>query len=325
MRLFIRLWRAGGRRTRGCLSLIALFAACMICGVIGSIGQSLGLIPIPNATRTAEALFEEATATVLALTPSSTPTVTDTPTATLTPTMTITPSNSPEPTATLTPSDMPEPTLTYTPSNTPEPTETFTPTSIFTSSPTATATLRPTLTLVPGRTSTPRPTRSSTTATGVTVMGTSNVNLRSGPGTNYPVVGTLSAGETVRAEGRNGDWLYLGDGKWVAVWVVTVRGTVSNLPMRAAPVAPAAPVQPVEPAAPAQPAQPGAPAQPTEPAQPAQPVQPTQPAELPFVCDCSKTCNQMVSCEEAYYQLQVCGCRQRDNNNDGVPCENICR
>lgn len=43
-----------------------------------------------------------------------------------------------------------------------------------------------------------------------------------------------------------------------------------------------------------------------------------------WTCDCSKTCPQMSSCEEAYYQLNVCGCSIRDGDNDGVPCENIC-
>ncbi len=40
-----------------------------------------------------------------------------------------------------------------------------------------------------------------------------------------------------------------------------------------------------------------------------------------FNCDCSKTCGSMTSCEEAMYQLNVCGCGARDGDNDGVPCE----
>ena len=43
-----------------------------------------------------------------------------------------------------------------------------------------------------------------------------------------------------------------------------------------------------------------------------------------FSCDCSKTCTQIASCEEAYYQLNACGCNIRDGDNDGVPCENLC-
>ncbi len=43
-----------------------------------------------------------------------------------------------------------------------------------------------------------------------------------------------------------------------------------------------------------------------------------------YTCNCSKTCSQMSSCREAYFQLQQCGCTRRDGNNDGVPCESIC-
>jgi len=44
-----------------------------------------------------------------------------------------------------------------------------------------------------------------------------------------------------------------------------------------------------------------------------------------YSCNCSKTCPQMSSCREAYYQLNSCGCSRRDGDNDGVPCESICR
>lgn len=53
--------------------------------------------------------------------------------------------------------------------------------------------------------------------------------------------------------------------------------------------------------------------------------QPTLPSpQGNFVCDCSKTCTQMVSCDEAYFQLNQCGCSRRDGDGDGVPCESIC-
>jgi len=52
---------------------------------------------------------------------------------------------------------------------------------------------------------------------------------------------------------------------------------------------------------------------------------PTPPPPSPsYTCDCSKTCSQMSSCEEAYYQLNTCGCSVRDGDNDGVPCESLC-
>lgn len=43
-----------------------------------------------------------------------------------------------------------------------------------------------------------------------------------------------------------------------------------------------------------------------------------------FTCSCSKTCDEMSSCQEAYYQLNTCGCSKRDSDSDGVPCEKIC-
>lgn len=43
-----------------------------------------------------------------------------------------------------------------------------------------------------------------------------------------------------------------------------------------------------------------------------------------FVCDCSKACTKISNCEEAYFQLNNCGCSVRDNDGDGVPCESLC-
>ena len=43
-----------------------------------------------------------------------------------------------------------------------------------------------------------------------------------------------------------------------------------------------------------------------------------------FVCNCGKTCSQIVSCEEAYFQLNNCGCSARDGDDDEVSCESIC-
>ncbi len=43
-----------------------------------------------------------------------------------------------------------------------------------------------------------------------------------------------------------------------------------------------------------------------------------------YTCNCSRTCTQITSCEEAYFQLNTCGCGIRDHDNDTVPCENIC-
>ncbi len=44
-----------------------------------------------------------------------------------------------------------------------------------------------------------------------------------------------------------------------------------------------------------------------------------------FSCNCSKTCPNMSSCEEAQYQLNVCGCGARDADNDGIACDADCQ
>lgn len=67
----------------------------------------------------------------------------------------------------------------------------------------------------------------------------------------------------------------------------------------------------------------GAAAQP-QPTRPPAPAPTAVPAGPNYTCNCSKTCEQMASCEEAYFQLNTCGCRRRDHDGDGVPCESIC-
>jgi uncharacterized protein YgiM (DUF1202 family) len=63
---------------------------------------------------------------------------------------------------------------------------------------------------------------------------TSNPNLRSGPGTNYAIAGSLRQGEQVTVIGRNdvGDWLLVeGEGRaaWVFAELVSVEGDVTTL------------------------------------------------------------------------------------------------
>ena len=53
-------------------------------------------------------------------------------------------------------------------------------------------------------------------------------------------------------------------------------------------------------------------------------VPPTAVPGPQFTCNCSKSCSAMASCEEAYFQLNTCGCSRRDSDRDGVPCESIC-
>ncbi len=44
-----------------------------------------------------------------------------------------------------------------------------------------------------------------------------------------------------------------------------------------------------------------------------------------YTCNCSKTCMQMSSCNEAQYQLNVCGCKARDADSDGIACDSDCQ
>lgn len=45
------------------------------------------------------------------------------------------------------------------------------------------------------------------------------------------------------------------------------------------------------------------------------------PAPPSYACDCKKTCTQIATCEEAQYQLNICGCKQRDADKDGIACD----
>ena len=53
-------------------------------------------------------------------------------------------------------------------------------------------------------------------------------------------------------------------------------------------------------------------------------AQPTTDPGPQFSCNCSKSCSAIASCQEAYFQLNTCGCSRRDSDRDGVPCESIC-
>lgn len=44
-----------------------------------------------------------------------------------------------------------------------------------------------------------------------------------------------------------------------------------------------------------------------------------------YTCNCSKICAQMSSCDEAQYQLNVCGCTARDADHDGIACDADCQ
>lgn len=60
--------------------------------------------------------------------------------------------------------------------------------------------------------------------------------------------------------------------------------------------------------------------------QPQVQAQPSKPQVAgTYTCDCGKLCSQIATCEEAYFQLNQCGCTKRDSDSDGIPCESLCK
>jgi|GEM_PF-1740887 len=96
-----------------------------------------------------------------------------------------------------------------------------------------TGTSAPSATLVTADTPTTEP--PDTPTAGPSAMTAKVVNLRSGPGTNYPLVGSTSAGETYAIQDRNSDgsWFEIcciaGKSAWVAASVVTTVGDMASV------------------------------------------------------------------------------------------------
>ena len=42
-------------------------------------------------------------------------------------------------------------------------------------------------------------------------------------------------------------------------------------------------------------------------------------------CEHKYKCSQMKSCKEAYFYLEVCRVKKLDRDNDGIPCEKLCK
>ncbi len=126
---------------------------------------------------------------------------------------------------------------TATPLPVPLSTDTATPVPLPTSTPTATPVPRPT--------HTPTPTIPQ-------IMSAIAVNIRSGPGTNYPVLGVLPPNQPLQVVGRNdaGTWWQVplpgGSRGWVAALVVEPLGPVS-VPVAQAPPPPPPTATPVPP------------------------------------------------------------------------------
>ena len=170
------------------------------------------------------------------------------------------------------------------------PTATPTRTPTLTPRPTASPTRKPTSTRRP--TSTPRPTVAARPSF---TVARDAVNARSGPGTNYPIVGKVSRGQTFTPDGRNqaGDWLRFNStvGQvWVYAPLMTVSG-LDQVPVVSTPRPPA-------------------------PAPPAQSSPPTQPVSCPRTCsDAHNMGMSNMGTDHACYQPKF------DRDRDGVACE----
>jgi uncharacterized protein YraI len=75
------------------------------------------------------------------------------------------------------------------------------------------------------------------TGDSVTMIAYGRVNIRSGPGMEFNIVGQFDVDETAQVTGRNNtdnDWLYIETDDlqgWVAYFTVTIQGNPDNLPL----------------------------------------------------------------------------------------------
>ena len=141
-----------------------------------------------------------------------------------------------QPTPTLFPGQVIQPTPTLFPGQVIQPTPTLFPGQV----------IQPTPTLFPGQVIQPTPFPGQVPGVGVfgpTVVITSN--LRSGPGTFYPLVGSALPGAQIVVSGRSDDtlWLQTGNNSWIAAGLVT-GVTPGSLPAVAVAAAPAATATP---------------------------------------------------------------------------------
>jgi len=156
---------------------------------------------------------------------------TETPTATSLPTDTSVTSTTPLPPPAVVVPATETPTVTPSPTNTPLPSETTTAIPPPTNTPLPTDT--PTATATP----LPPPTAASTPG----VVAVDVANLRGGPGANFSLVGSASAGQVVAIMGRDasGTWLQLAGGEWISAELVSVAGAARE-PTPTLPAAPTA-------------------------------------------------------------------------------------
>ncbi|KQP44326.1 peptide-binding protein [Brevundimonas sp. Leaf280] len=65
--------------------------------------------------------------------------------------------------------------------------------------------------------------RAASASSGSQYRASSNLRIRSGPGTNYRQAGTLSAGQPFTAIGSQGEWVQIAGGGWVNAHYVTAN------------------------------------------------------------------------------------------------------
>lgn len=131
-----------------------------------------------------------------------------------------------------------EPTTTATavpPTHTPQPTATATLPPTNTPRPTATATLPPTFTPAPTQTNAPpQPTAVPPLLAEVNVL---RLNVRTGPGTDYPSLGLIDQGVELEITGQNpdGSWwefcCFAGQPAWAIAEALTPLGDTANVPV----------------------------------------------------------------------------------------------
>jgi len=303
--------------TRACLINIFIVNACLCLLVMGVIGQKLGIIPDVSATETAEYRSTQTRIAILALTPSDTPTATNTLTPTYTPTFTTTPTMTYTPSKTFTPSITPTPSDTLTPTDTPTATNTATPTFTPSTTPTPTLTYTPSKTFTPSITPSPSDTPTPITPTmrpQMRYVTTERVNVRSCVGLNCEIVTQMDYRDSFETTGQREDsngrtwysFIHNNQTVWIAGWLTSTER----------PVVKSFPTQPPA-------AQPPAQQQPTQP--PAQ--QPTEPPQPAWNCAGDRyDCNSFSSCAEMWSYWNACpgDPSNLDGNNDGEPCESRC-
>ena len=192
MQFVKRIWSKGrtGKAAIGCGSLLLLCSMCTVVSMIwAATPQGRQATERRNATATASALIKAETANA--------------------------------PTATARPTKTPASTNTPRASNTPHPT--------------ATAKAETPETAGVNVTTPPAPTKAPAASTSVPMtslppapVARSTANLRSGPGVNYPIVGSASTGTPLDISARTaaGDWLLLATGVWISADLVTNAPTV---------------------------------------------------------------------------------------------------